>query len=436
MEDIYRCYRSNIRFTQGGRMRGLRNYNNFITKRGGYTKGFSTRYGNKKYQVPGDAIFQVDSARQYGRNTGGRTSGRAPANNNTNYQGRRYGGPVPSQFRFGSGGWPGNALDKIGPYDSYPLDHYTGKPHYPTSIPIHIDFGIKRKKVRPIGAGSTYSYTTLFSPKRISKAKQARMLNKGVPTQYAEYLISARTTAGVGMQNYYVHNWPNIAVMDDLIAGSTTANGPKTADLWLRRGNMSMMMTNNSNANAFIEIWEGYYRRSCQNPANVYWKQGLLDQGAVGPAGPPSYVGFPDLTYRMDPLKSRYFSQFCRVTDVTSVELGTGRSHCHNSKYYANFKWNNEIFQEYNAQGTGYLGGMTRFMIVIARGGPINESGSASSNVSTATVAIDMVFSTKYNFFYNTPSTTATFISNTLPAITTPETVNATTGTPTTNIVG
>lgn len=283
-------------------MRRLRSYNNFITKRGGYTKGFSTRFGNKKYQVQSDAIFPVDSARQYGRNIAGRISGKSPGNNN-NYQGRRYGGPVPSQFGFGSS-WPGNALDKIGPYS--PLDNWYGKPHHPTTIPVHIDFGIKRKKVRPIGAGSTYSYTTLFSPKRISKAKQARMINRGVPTQYAEYIVSARTVAGVGMQNYYVHNWPNLAVMDDLIAGSTTQNGPKTADMWLRRGNMSVMMTNNSNANAFVEIWEGYYRKSCQNPANVYWKQGLVDQGAVGPPAP--YTGYPDLSYRMDPLKSRYFS--------------------------------------------------------------------------------------------------------------------------------
>lgn len=301
------------------------------------------------------------------------------------------------------------------------------KPNQYIPIPIPFPMGgkIKRQKVRVVAAGSTYSYVTLFSPRRISKTKEARALNRYSPTNSAEYFVTQRSQCGCGQQTSFTYSWLTNAAYDSMLAGSPTASAPKTSDLWFRRGTLSLLMTNNTNANIFCEIWEGYYRRTVNSHAGELWQQGLKDQGLTGPTG---LTNNPECLYNMDPLKSRLFTQFCRVTNVTSVELGEGRCHKHVSRLYGNHKYNNELYQQYGATYSK-LSGMTRWMTVIFRGSPINEKGPTNvGTVSTSVVGIDMVLTTKYSYFYNTPNQTSCYTSGTFPVIGTPVTMNEATG--------
>lgn len=410
---------------------GVRNYSKYLRKRGGYAPGFKSWHGNKGPQIYNDMPFRFDgNAAQpndaiAGRRTGGRTSGRN-YNQPTIRPDGTWGGSRAKRR-------PNNEVDtnkvKDGPLVPWQIPHYNiPSPNFPVTIPIN--FGkINRKRIRPSHAGSTFSYSKLFAPKRIRQTKTVRALSKQVPNQYCEYMLPWRTETLVGEQNYFAYNWLSVPVLNNMVSGATGTSGPKTGTVYLKGGVLSVMMTNNSNANAFIEIWEGYYRKSCKDSASTMWKQGLTDQGATGPVAHSSY---PDLLYGMDPLKSRFFTQFCRVTDVKSLELGPGRSHQHRSRLYANLKYNNEIYYEYNPNTFDYLGGVTRFVFVIARGAPIN-SLATPGNVTTAITALDFIATTKYNYMYVQPNTTGLYTSMTFPTVTDPEIVNEMTGTGTTN---
>lgn len=402
-------------------MRGYRGYRRIIKNRGGYAPYISPWAGNPNIHVPNSPTFPFNGNNPGNgvvrRPTGGRTSGRSDRAYDT---GRR----------FGRGRNPNNPSNKVGTHEvkdgpvvAWPLPHDYGVPYYPTTLPVHVNFGIKRQRVRVTAAGSTFSYSNLFAPRRIAKTKEARMLNRGVPTQSTEYFLSQRSQCGCGQQTYFAYSWLTSAAFDSMLAGSASASAPKTSDLWLRRSQLTLLMTNNTNANVFVEIWEGYYRRTCANDATIMWRQGLTDQGLTGPTGATTA---PDVLYGMDPLKSKLFTQFCRVTNVTSLELGEGRSHKHVSRYYANHKYNNELLQQY---GTSYkyLSGMTRFIMPIYRGSPVNEKTNVAL-VSTSVVCIDQIVTMKHSFFYNTPNQYSMFTSGTFPTLSTPSTMNEATG--------
>lgn len=403
-------------------MWGVRNSRRYFKRRGGWTQPTSPGFKYKDPQLYNGQPFRIDSNTTNGivrQPTGGRTSGKD----------KSYGRPDTTGGRYRARRRPYPAIDqdqvKDGPFYVGPMPG--SKPGYEfIPIPIPIPFGkINRKRVSPSMAGSTYSYSKLFAPKRTRQTKTVRYLSRQVPDQYCEYMKTWRSETAVGAQNYYVYSWLSGGVMNNMVANAAQSSGPKTGTLWLKRGVLSTMMTNNSNVNAFIEIWEGYYRRSTKDDASTLWRQGLTDQGALGPASAPTY---PDLLYGMDPLKSRMFTQFCRVTDVHSVELAPGKSHQHRARLYANAKYNNEMYQEYSGATLDNFGGVTRWMFIIIRGAPINSLGSPG-NVSTGIVALDIITTTKYNYIYTQPSTTGVFTSMTLPTISDPETVNVATGT-------
>lgn len=402
------------------RFRRVRNYNKYFTRRGGYTPVFMPGAPNQSPQVFNDPTFRTVDITPT-RRTGGRTG--------------RHSWPDNSPGRIGRQRDKYNKTDKDkvkdGPVIFGPMPGGGSNYEKPFNMPVTINFGINRQRVRPTAAGSTYSYSTLFSPRRISKTKQARALNRNVPTQSCEYIKTNRCESGCGQQTTFPYSWLTATTYDNFCANTAAAStfGAKTAEVWHRRSVLTMTMTNNTNGNIFCEIWEGYYRRDCKDDVVSLWRQGLLDQGIQGPTG---IAAAPDCNYMMDPLKSRLFCQHCRVTNVTHLELGCGRGHQHRSRLYANIKYNNEIYQEINTN-VNNLAGLTRFIMVIARGGPVNQSG-VRSTISTGQIGLDIIVTTKHSYFYNTPQTSVMYTSgNSFPTLSTPTVVNEDTGSPVVN---
>lgn len=404
---------------------GVRNYNKHLRRRGGWTAPTGPGFKYKDAPVYDGTPFRVDGYANNGNNgtiarrpTGGRATGKIRSNETGRANRRRR---------------PNYAIDqdkvKDGPYVVGPMPY--NKPSYeylPIPVPFPMDFGIKRKRIRPTHTGSSYSYSKLFFPKRTRKTKLCRSMQRFAPMQSAEYFSTFRIETATGTQNYASVSWLGVPALNNMSVGASSGSGAKTADLWVKGANVSLMMTNNCNANLFMEIWEGYYRRSSKNEASYLWNQGLKDQGMSGPTVPSGFTTMPDNTYQMDPLKSRLFCQFVRITDVQTVELGPGHSHQHRSRLYANAKYSNELYWEHMVQDSvPYIDGFTRLLMVIIRGGPINDE-TTQTNVSTAPVAVDCVMTTKYNYFYNTPNTTSTYTSGSFPSISIPKTINEASG--------
>lgn len=401
---------------------GVRNYHEHLRRRGGWTPTTGPGFKYKDAPVYDGTSFRVDGYANNGttarRPTGGRATGKIRSNETGRANRRRR---------------PNYAIDqnkvKDGPYVVGPMPY--NKPSYeyvPVPIPFPMDFGIKRRRIQPSHAGSSYSYSKLFAPKRVRDTRRCRMLQRNVPMQSAEYFQTFRIETATGTQNYSSSSWLGVPALNNMAAGSSSASGAKTADLWLKGANVSLMMTNNCNANIFLEIWEGYYRRTSKDEAATIFRQGLTDQGMIGPLVPSGFSDKPDNTYMMDPLKSRLFCQYIRITDVQTVELGPGHSHQHRSRLYANAKYNNELYYEtFSQSGCPYIGGYTRLTMVMVRGGPINDE-TTQTNVSTAPVALDCIMTTKYRYFYNSPNVTSLYTAGSFPSIAIPKTINEASG--------
>lgn len=286
----------------------------------------------------------------------------------------------------------------------------------PSKMP---NLGIGKKYVQPRSAGSTYS--NLYKKmRRYRRPRYFRALYRGCPRYLYEGISSFRIETGVGTQNFYTITTPTVEACNTMC--STIANlSQNTSKLLMEKSNVTFSMTNNSNANMFLEIWDGYYSKSTNVAPSVLFTNGLIDEGMTGT---------PSTIWGMDPLKSTSFCQMCHVTDVTRVELAEGKGHQHKVTTYFDAVWNKE---NYNLNSSlTYMDNWTRFTMFIIRGGAVNDLNT-KSNVSTAKVALDCVVAVKFNFSYVSPNNEVSYLANSLPTVTTPTVINESTGAAETN---
>lgn len=272
---------------------------------------------------------------------------------------------------------------------------------------------IDSKRIYPSSAGSSYSTVRLRVPRRIRMTKWPKGFKTFAQPQQYYAISSTRVETSVGQQNVYVYNF-NTSALLSAISGLITTNS--TNQYIMKNSQVTYTMTNNSNCNMFVEVWDGYYRRNINNSANNLFQNGLIDEG-----------GSSTTIYQwgLDPLKSLSFRINCKVKSVRRIELMEGRSHQHRVYTTYGSRWSQEY---YNNNTTTYLDGWSRFTMFIVRGAPVNEKG-AVTNVSTGKVAMDLVSQYKTTYTYITPTTQVISVANVLPTLTTPELLNVATGT-------
>lgn len=93
------------------------------------------------------------------------------------------------------------------------------------------------------------------------------------------------------------------------------------------------------------------------------------------------------------PFKSHRFVDYMKVKKIFSIELPAGGSHTHVSHYHLNRKLRGSIPLSY-----GGIRDFTKYQMYIASGTPLNDS---LSNVSTSTIAIDVVTRREHDFTYD-----------------------------------
>lgn len=93
------------------------------------------------------------------------------------------------------------------------------------------------------------------------------------------------------------------------------------------------------------------------------------------------------------PFKSHRFVDYMKVKKIFSIELPAGGSHTHISYYNLNRKLRGSIPLSHGA-----IRDFTKFQMYIASGTPLNDS---LANVSTSTIAIDVVTRREHEFTYD-----------------------------------
>ena len=110
------------------------------------------------------------------------------------------------------------------------------------------------------------------------------------------------------------------------------------------------------------------------------------------------------------------FTYMYSIHKKFTIELGQGQSHRHTATYHVQKRYNEAYYDLLG--GSRQLPQVTKWLLIIASGAPLNDS-TTKTNVSTSTVALDVVRKERCKFLYTQPAyTTYTFVSS-LPSITT-----------------
>jgi len=252
-------------------------------------------------------------------------------------------------------------------------------------------------RVKPMGTGTTRSFYK--QPVRYKSFRRKIMTLS--PRQTQMYTTGQRVTWSYREQGYYEFM---MATKPDML--TILNNIPSFSDLttmFVKNCIVERYISNQSNANAYIKIYEIEYKRSTQTSPSGLINAGLTDLAAgatVTTYGVTPNMGWPA------------WNPFIRIKRMYNVELGAGRTHKHVSAYEFNKEWNQEIYAE--SASTDNLSGWTRGVFILAHGEPVNDV-TTKTKVVPSSGAIDLVTKQVWNYYYGTPSKPALEYFTNLP---------------------
>lgn len=263
--------------------------------------------------------------------------------------------------------------------------------------------GFARTRVMPTGDGSSNSYyksVMRFHPR-------ARAVKRISTPQHFHAVYSYRLTGSTGNQTYYTFNAGESTDMNSMVSQVTGYNN--TTDIFLSKINMETVITNCSESTVFLDLYEctPRYAMGAANDPGSAANTGITD--ASGLTASFSSLGAV-------PTMSTRFTALWKIHKKYTLELAQGRSHVHKAQFICGQKWNQELYAVYGANW--YLRNFSKALLMVAYGQPINDQNT-KANVSTSSVAIDIVRKERFEFFYNNPTNTGYAFTSTLPAITT-----------------
>lgn len=197
--------------------------------------------------------------------------------------------------------------------------------------------------------------------------------------------------------------------------GSASAGVPVTAGygrVLLDQCTQKFFITNNSNANIFVDVYDCVFRRdlpTTKDPLGL-WDDGLTLQGG-GAVAVKTRLG-------ATPFHSTFFTSYVKVLKVTRLNMAHSESAEHIKTTKANRLWNH-IIDNNAASGLnqGGLKGLTNFTMAVYWAAPYNENNleGVAANTTTPVINFNCVESKTYRFHNIETSATAVGYQNNLP---------------------
>lgn len=202
--------------------------------------------------------------------------------------------------------------------------------------------------------------------------------------------------------------------------GGTTPNAQVRATSTLYYGSVDLKttFTNQELTTTYLSIYDIQPRFNISGVGNrpiELWELGLAYQQSV--ATPQLYA----YEVYQKPFTSELFTKFYKVLNVQRIEMAPGATHCHRFKYYIN-----RGILGYLDSTFEYLHHSSRFQMYVASGTPINDS-VVLGNVSTSTIAVDVVNHITYNYTYSAQLRTRSVVFNAFPTVTAANVITDTT---------
>lgn len=208
----------------------------------------------------------------------------------------------------------------------------------------------------------------------------------------------------------------DIALLFANIGASGT--GQDTTRMVIKSFKFKTAITNQSNANCMLTLYDVEYRRDSYNgdfvAPDTAWNLGMVREETGGDLPGYKNVG-------ATPFMSGDFCRLYKVVKVTKVYLDPGKSHIHYYKKIANKMCNNGMCDD--SQPTIGVRGFSHGTMVVAQGMPVND-GTTDTLIAYGSGAIDIVTEKEYEQCYPQYGLKRYFYDNNQGTITTEKIIN------------
>lgn len=265
------------------------------------------------------------------------------------------------------------------------------RPRVPLRRNLRVKRPVRRKSmitVKPMGVGTTVSsyrepvrYRNFRRKVMLLSPKQRQLFTDGVRLEW-DYKKQGIVSLPYQTRSDILTWVNNIPSYND----STVA--------YLRNVTSQLVISNQSNANCFVYIYNYICKRDCAQTIIQEIDAGLLDIFTGTSVTSETYGVTPGLA-------SVTTNLFYRIPKCTRIELGAGRTHIHNQTFEYNKMWNNQLYPESTSQ---HYGGWTKGALIICKGEPVNDV-SVKTRVVPSSGAIDIVRRDVITYYYGEPKT-------------------------------
>lgn len=275
--------------------------------------------------------------------------------------------------------------------------------------------------IAPGVGGQTYCKFH-FRPDRKAFYMEKVGANNTYSTNYAQ-----RLNVLDGFQNAIGLDTASNNVLRAIMA-TTPISAGNTINQYVLKNSMNVLqIANNSTASAHIDIYDIVYKRNTPyqytgTDGTVYgtpdavqmWETGLQSQDVAS-----SVDAWKNLM--VTPGASRVFNDYCRVIRRKRILLGAGSTHEHRSTATYNKLVSTDLIGNNGSVGNFgenlvyLMSGFAHTTMVVAYGSPasVRIEGFPDAIVSTAPLAIDVVYQAQYNFTWvNDKQNTTNIVDN------------------------
>lgn len=276
----------------------------------------------------------------------------------------------------------------------------------------------KRQGSGIIQQGTSGVSNSYYSMKRAKMYKKVRDILKSSPLKINRRVDTTRVEWDAGSQSNNAFDFMDYNRLSQLYSsiGLSTV-GATTASLVMKDASIRLCLTNQSNANCYVCLYDIEYRKDVVSGSDSStplssWVNGL----AVVPTGTGSEVSSTGtFDVGTTPFQSPDFCRKYKVVRVTKVYLELGKSHIHHVFIKRPRMLNGRMFDNSGAQTLGY-GGISHSLLMVCRGMPVNDA-TTDTNIAFGSGALDVITEEKISWNYDSDNTPQYFFDDNQEAI-------------------
>jgi len=219
------------------------------------------------------------------------------------------------------------------------------------------------------------------------------------------------------VNSFFIGSVGDVSGMFSNIGASAT--GQDTTRMVVKSMIHKITITNQSNANAVITLYNVGWRQDTYNgdfaSPLLAWQTGIAREEESGDS--PS-----ELNVGSTPFESSDFCRVYKVLKVTKLYLDPGKSHVHTSRHMCNKMLNNGMTDGTTSQIVGF-NRFTQGVMTVCQGMPIND-GTTDTLIAYGSGAVDVIEERKYEQAYPQYGLKRYYYDNNQGAITTEKIMN------------